>query len=100
MPGRVPKRTRGPSPRVADFLRLVDGKMRIWNTVERFGLTPREYQGVLYHKADWVNKKFLLRVSVRSQCEGDELVFCLRYLDAIDEVQPVRVASQFLPYAG
>lgn len=61
--------------RVAAFLLLLNSRPRVWNTVERFGMAPAEFQKLLHDRADYVNKKFFLNVKVRSQSEGNLLAF-------------------------
>lgn len=72
---RQPIRKRGPKLKVAWFLLLIGSPPKVWNTVERFGLPPQEFQKILHERAAYVNEKFLTDVKVRSQCEGDFLAF-------------------------
>lgn len=75
MSERMPIRKRGPKLTVAWFLRLIGPKPKVWNTVERYGLPPQEFQKILHERAAYVNAKFLTDVKVRTQCEGNELCF-------------------------
>lgn len=72
---RQPIRKRGPRLKVGWFILLIGARAKYWNTVERFGMTPQEFQKILYERAAYVNEKFLTDVKVRSQCEGDFIAF-------------------------
>ena len=74
---RQPIRKRGPKLKVGWFINLIGGLPKYWNTVERFGMTPQEFQKILHERAAYLNTRFLLEkpVRVRSHCEGDFLAF-------------------------
>jgi len=72
---RQPIRKRGPRLKVGWFLNLIGRPTKYWNVKERFGMTPQEFQRVLYDRANYVNEKFVTDIKIRSQCEGDFLAF-------------------------
>jgi len=72
---RQPIRRRGPKLRVGWFLDLIGSRPRRWNTRERFGISPQEFQQILHERAAYVREKFLFDVKVRTQCEGDFIAF-------------------------
>ncbi len=75
MPAKMPIRKRGPRLKVGWFLNLIGRPTKYWNVKERFGMTPQEFQRVLYDRANYVNEKFVTDIKIRSQCEGDFIAF-------------------------
>ena len=72
---RRPIRKRGPRLKVGWFLYLIGRPTKYWNVRERYGMTPQEFQQILYDRAAYVNQKFLTDVKIKSQCEGEFLAF-------------------------
>lgn len=72
---RQPIRKRGPKLTVGWFIALIGRPLKAWNTQERYGISPQEFQRILHERAAYCNEKFETQVRVRSQCEGDFLAF-------------------------
>lgn len=73
----TPIRRRGPKLKVGWFLSLVGSPPQLWNTRERFGISPQEFQRILHERKAYIKEKFLFEVNVRTQCEGDFIAFCI-----------------------
>lgn len=58
------------------FVPLIDdGVLHWWNTVEKFGMSPKEYRHVLHEKAAYVRKTFLMNVQAFTRIQGNFLIF-------------------------